>query len=61
MAKRNMLVTRRTNSKGYGIVMLLGFIGGIGLYHFWGKAIDGLWAKVPYLNKVPSYYGSEFY
>lgn len=59
-SRRTVGITRYApNFRGYGIVILLGAIGGVALYHLYGKAIDSVYNKVPYLNKLPSFYSYE--
>jgi hypothetical protein len=57
------ITSESANFKGYGVVILLGAIGGVALYHLYGKAIDSVYNKIPYLNKLPSFYtqDSEYY
>jgi hypothetical protein len=54
-AMNNFHLTETTNFGGYGTIMALGFVGGIALYHLYGRIIDAGLQKVPYLNKIPSY------
>lgn len=48
-----------SNKKPYGVALVLGIVGGIMLYHSFGKTIDKYGAKVPYWNKLPSYYAES--
>jgi hypothetical protein len=48
--------TFTSNKKPYGIIFLISVLGGIFLYHQYGKIIDKYTAKVPYLKNLPSYY-----
>jgi hypothetical protein len=61
MTERNNFIFS-SNKKPYGIIFLLGIVGGVMLYHQIGKTIDKYAGKLPYWNKLPSYYAaSEYY
>jgi hypothetical protein len=46
------------NKKPYGIIFLISVIGGVFLYHQYGKIIDKYTSKIPYLKNLPSYYAA---
>lgn len=57
MAKRSRDIIKwniTPNRKPYGLIMILGGIVGISLYHVLGHQIDTVWNQVPYLKQIHS-------